>query len=114
MQQVIVEQSHFVEVDKDTLGVDPKKLKDYLQRLVFLKKVKLITKKLREESRVLFYFIYLVIHQKVDTKKILSKFKIPMIEDAAEGLGSFYKKHLGTFGSIGVLSFNGNKNYYHR
>ena len=33
-----------------------------------------------------------------------------MIEDAAEAIGSFYKKkHLGTFGKIGILSFNGNK-----
>ncbi len=33
-----------------------------------------------------------------------------MVEDAAESLGSFYKgQHTGTFGKIGVLSFNGNK-----
>jgi dTDP-4-amino-4,6-dideoxygalactose transaminase len=32
------------------------------------------------------------------------------VEDAAESLGSFYKgQHTGTFGKIGVLSFNGNK-----
>ena len=37
-------------------------------------------------------------------------FKIILIEDAAEGLGSYYNnKHVGTFGSLGVLSFNGNK-----
>ena len=36
--------------------------------------------------------------------------KIELIEDAAEAVGSYYKnKHLGTFGRIGVLSFNGNK-----
>jgi dTDP-4-amino-4,6-dideoxygalactose transaminase len=35
---------------------------------------------------------------------------VTVIEDAAESLGSFYKeKHTGTFGKIGVLSFNGNK-----
>ena len=33
-----------------------------------------------------------------------------MIEDASEALGSFYKKkHAGTFGELGVISFNGNK-----
>ena len=33
-----------------------------------------------------------------------------MIEDAAESVGSFYKrKHLGTFAEVGILSFNGNK-----
>ena len=45
--------------------------------------------------------------------KILSnfkKYKLVLIEDAAEAIGSFYKKkHLGTFGKIGILSFNGNK-----
>jgi perosamine synthetase len=42
--------------------------------------------------------------------EISTDFAIPVIEDAAESLGSFYKgKHTGTFGSIGVLSFNGNK-----
>ena len=43
-------------------------------------------------------------------KKIAKKFNLKIIEDAAESLGSTYKKkHLGTFGDIGVLSFNGNK-----
>ncbi|WP_027359253.1 LegC family aminotransferase [Desulforegula conservatrix] len=41
---------------------------------------------------------------------ICSEYFIPVIEDAAEALGSFYKeKSAGTFGSMGVLSFNGNK-----
>ena len=38
------------------------------------------------------------------------EFEIPVIEDAAEGLGSSFKgKKLGTFGEIGIYSFNGNK-----
>jgi dTDP-4-amino-4,6-dideoxygalactose transaminase len=41
---------------------------------------------------------------------IAQEFNIPIIEDAAEGLGSHINgKFLGTFGEIGVLSFNGNK-----
>lgn len=41
---------------------------------------------------------------------IADKYGIPVIEDAAEGLGSRYKgRVLGTFGRYGVLSFNGNK-----
>jgi len=41
---------------------------------------------------------------------ICRKYKIPLIEDAAEALGASFKgKKLGTFGDIGILSFNGNK-----
>ena len=41
---------------------------------------------------------------------IAQKYEIPVIEDAAEGLGSRYKGQVcGTFGEYGVLSFNGNK-----
>jgi len=35
---------------------------------------------------------------------------VPLVEDAAESLGSYYKeKHTGTFGQVGAFSFNGNK-----
>ncbi|MBL4745970.1 MAG: aminotransferase class I/II-fold pyridoxal phosphate-dependent enzyme [Flavobacteriaceae bacterium] len=41
---------------------------------------------------------------------VANKYQIPMVEDAAEALGSTYKgKAMGTFGEFGVLSFNGNK-----
>lgn len=41
---------------------------------------------------------------------VANKYEIPVIEDAAEALGSKYKGHsCGTFGRFGVLSFNGNK-----
>ena len=43
-------------------------------------------------------------------KKLSNEYDIPIIEDAAESLGStFNDKHTGTFGTIGVYSFNGNK-----
>ncbi len=42
--------------------------------------------------------------------EICNKYKVTLIEDAAESLGTFYKgKHTGTFGEYGVFSFNGNK-----
>ena len=42
--------------------------------------------------------------------KVCDKWNIPIVEDAAESLGSTYKnKHTGTFGLIGTISFNGNK-----
>ena len=41
---------------------------------------------------------------------ISSKYNLPIIEDSTESLGAFYKgKHTGTFGKLGVFSFNGNK-----
>ena len=45
-----------------------------------------------------------------ELKEVLDRYNIPMVEDAAESIGSYYKgKHTGTFGNIGILSFNGNK-----
>ena len=42
--------------------------------------------------------------------KLSKKYNIKVIEDAAEALGSYYKKkHVGLFGKIGCISFNGNK-----
>lgn len=41
---------------------------------------------------------------------ICNNYNVPVIEDAAESLGSYYKgKHTGTFGEFGIFSFNGNK-----
>ncbi len=43
-------------------------------------------------------------------QKITKNYKIELVEDAAEALGSFYEgKHTGTFGKLGIISFNGNK-----
>ena len=45
-----------------------------------------------------------------EIRAISSKYDIPILEDSAEALGSKYKgRNCGTFGDIGVLSFNGNK-----
>lgn len=42
--------------------------------------------------------------------ELCKKHKVPVIEDAAESLGTYYKgKHTGTFGDYGIFSFNGNK-----
>tara|TARA_B100000768_G_C11273237_1_gene374511 strand:- start:539 stop:1702 length:1164 start_codon:yes stop_codon:yes gene_type:complete len=46
----------------------------------------------------------------VELSIICKEFNIPLVEDSAEALGSSLEnKHLGTFGDIGTLSFNGNK-----
>ncbi len=42
--------------------------------------------------------------------EICNRYNVPLIEDAAESLGTSYKgKHTGTFGDYGIFSFNGNK-----
>ena len=51
---------------------------------------------------------------------LCKKKNIALIEDAAESIGTFYKlgrykkRHTGTIGIIGCLSFNGNKKYFKR
>ncbi len=43
-------------------------------------------------------------------KDLCDAYHIPIVEDAAESLGSLFQgKHTGTFGKLGILSFNGNK-----
>jgi aminotransferase in exopolysaccharide biosynthesis len=43
-------------------------------------------------------------------KALCNHYNISLVEDAAEALGSFFQdKHTGTFGKLGILSFNGNK-----
>jgi len=45
-----------------------------------------------------------------EIKEICSRYDVPLVEDAAESLGSSYKgRPCGTFGDLGILSFNGNK-----
>jgi aminotransferase in exopolysaccharide biosynthesis len=92
----------FVDVDRDTLGMSPLALEEYL-----IKTVK------RQASRVT---AILPMHTfghpcRIDEiVEIGNKYGIPVIEDAAESIGSYYKgNHTGTYGVMGVLSFNGNK-----
>lgn len=58
----------------------------------------------------------IVVHlygQSADMDNIMqlgTKYDVPVIEDAAESLGAFYRgRHTGTFGKFGIFSFNGNK-----
>ena len=54
--------------------------------------------------------LYGVPYQIEAVRAVADKYEIPILEDSAEALGSSYKgQKCGTFGDIGVLSFNGNK-----
>ena len=102
---------HFVDSSPATLGIDPEKLEKELRKIVTLKQGEPHNQKTNRRIRAL-----VVMHtfgHPVDLDPILeicNSFHLPLIEDAAEALGSFYKnKHVGRWGQISILSFNGNK-----
>ena len=102
---------HFVDSNIKDLGIDCIKLEIYLKKIAKLKNNKCINKKTgRVISGIVPVHIFGHSCEIEDIIRLSKKFKLKIIEDAAEAVGSFYKKkHLGTFGDIGCLSFNGNK-----
>lgn len=101
----------FVDVDRTTMGLSPEALKSFLEKNTKIKNKRCINKKTKKIIRACIPMHTYGHPCKIDEiKKILKKYYIFLIEDAAESLGSFYKnKHTGTFGKLGVISFNGNK-----
>ena len=101
----------FIDVDKDTMGLSPSALKSFLKKNTIIKDRKCINKKTKKIIKACVpMHSYGHPCRIEEIKKILHKYHIFLIEDAAESLGSFYKnKHTGTFGKLGVISFNGNK-----
>ena len=102
---------NFVDIETENLGVCPKKLELYLKKIGTKKGKKLINKTTNKHIKALIIVHVFGFPAKInEIKKICRKYNIYLIEDAAEAVGSFYnKKHLGTFGDMGILSFNGNK-----
>ena len=102
---------HFLDIESENLGVDPNKFLNYVKKNFIFKNDKLINKKTKKHLKAII-LVYSYGHPpKIENlMKICKKFKIKVIEDSAEALGTFYKKkHAGTIGDIGILSFNGNK-----
>ena len=103
---------HFVDSDETTLGVDAGRLEAHLQTVTTRdKQGHLINTQTGRRIAAC-----VVVHgfghpADMDALVALSeRWRLPLIEDAAASLGSFYKgKHTGTFGVAGALSFNGNK-----
>jgi len=106
-------QAVFIDVDKDTLGLSPEKLENWLKNSVKFDKTTLKPiNKLTNNPITACVPMHTYGHPcRIDEiVEICTKYNISVVEDAAESLGSFYKnQHTGTFGEIGVLSFNGNK-----
>ncbi len=101
----------FIDVDKDTMGLSPIALRSFLERNTIIKNKKTINKNTGKVIRACVPMHTYGHPCRIDEiKKICDEYFITLIEDAAESLGSFYKgNHTGTFGKLGVISFNGNK-----
>ena len=102
---------HFVDSNIKDFGIDCIKLEEYLKSNTIIKNNKCINKKTKKViSAIIPVHIFGHPCNIESIKKISKKYHLKIIEDAAGGLGSYYKrKHLGTFGQIGCISFNGNK-----
>ena len=101
----------FVDVDLDTLGLSPTSLKEFLEKNCEIVDNKCINKTTGKTIKACVPMHTFGHPCKIDEiKEICDKWHIELVEDAAESLGSFYKnKHTGTFGKVGIFSFNGNK-----
>jgi perosamine synthetase len=102
---------HFIDSEFETLGIDPLKLEKYLEKITIKKGKFYFNKKTKKRIKAIIpVHIFGNICQIDKILKIAKKYKLVVIEDAAEALGSFFKnKHAGTFGLVGCFSFNGNK-----
>jgi len=102
---------HFVDSAESTLGIDVEKLREYLNANTEKQSGLCINKSTKRVIRALVP-MHTFGHPS-DLEQLLSiarDFKLVLVEDAAESLGSFYMgQHTGTFGLLGTLSFNGNK-----
>ena len=102
----------FLDVDRRNLGLSPKAVNDWLDEYAFIDGIGLCRHK--GDNRIIRACMPMhTFGHPADIDGLLdvcARWQIPMIEDAAESLGSLYKgRHTGTFGRLGILSFNGNK-----
>ena len=87
----------FIDSEKDTWNMDPDALRQAFEKYPDVKAVIVV-------------HLYGTPAKLDEIMEICRERNVPLIEDAAESLGSTYKgKHTGTFGDIGIYSFNGNK-----
>ncbi|MBD5308365.1 MAG: aminotransferase class I/II-fold pyridoxal phosphate-dependent enzyme [Bacteroides sp.] len=92
----------FVDSEKESWNMDPDLLEEAIKDR--------IAKTGRKPKAIIPVALYGMPYQIDKIMEIANRYEIPVIEDAAEGLGSRYNGQvLGTFGEYGVLSFNGNK-----
>lgn len=102
---------HFVDSDFDSLGVDPAALAEYLGIIAAPGAGGVHNRRTgRRLAAIMPMHTY---GHPVDMTALLpiaARYDLPVVEDAAESLGSTHRgRHMGTFGLLGTLSFNGNK-----
>ncbi len=91
----------FVDSESDTLNLCPVQLEKAIEDRI---------SKGKKPKAIIAVHLYGMPYKIDEVQKVADKFEIPIIEDSAEALGSSYKgRKCGTFGEIGILSFNGNK-----
>lgn len=101
----------FLDVDYDTMGLSPKAVADFLEEFGEKRENGTYNKKTGRKiaACVPMHTFGFPVHLD-ELMKVCTAWNIPIVEDAAESLGSYYKgKHTGSFGKLGVFSFNGNK-----
>ena len=101
----------FLDVDLDTMGLSPKAVAQFLEEFGDLREDGCYNKKTGNKisACVPMHTFGFPIHLD-ELMTVCNTWNIPVVEDAAESLGSQYKEKLtGSFGKIGVFSFNGNK-----
>lgn len=102
---------HFIDSEERTLGVDASCLRSYLAQTTDQRGGFCVN---RSTGKVIRAIVPMhTFGHPVDLEGLLAvayDFNLVMVEDAAESLGSYYQGlHAGTFGRLGILSFNGNK-----
>ncbi|WP_223552934.1 MULTISPECIES: LegC family aminotransferase [Lysinibacillus] len=102
---------HFVDVNMATLGVNPARLEKYLEEVAELRQGELYNKQTNRRIKALVPMHTFGHPCMMDELVALcDKYKLVLVEDIAESLGSYYKgRHTGTFGKVSAISFNGNK-----
>lgn len=101
----------FIDVDKDTFGMSPTALRQWLEKNTRRYGGKLLNKNTGAKiSACLPMHTFGMPLAIAKISKICEDFGISLIEDAAESLGSYVgSRHTGTFGQLATVSFNGNK-----
>ncbi len=101
----------FIDVDQDTMGLSPKALRAFLEEFADLREDGCYNKKTNRKIAACIPMHTFGFMCRIDEiVSVCTQWKIPVVEDAAEALGSKYKgRSAGTFGQSGVFSFNGNK-----